>query len=78
VPPFYDSLLGKVVVWGPDRPAALARARRALRELEVDGIETNRSFLAVLLDQEWFARGEFNTGTLETWLEEFAAQNGAR
>jgi acetyl-CoA carboxylase, biotin carboxylase subunit len=78
VPPFYDSLLGKVVVWGPDRPTALARARRALGELEVDGIETNRSFLAALLDQEWFARGEFHTGTLETWLEEFTAQNGAR
>ena len=78
VPPFYDSLLGKVVVWGPDRPAALARARRALRELEVDGIETNRSFLAALLDQEWFARGEFHTGTLETWLDELTAQNGAR
>jgi acetyl-CoA carboxylase biotin carboxylase subunit len=78
VPPFYDSLLGKVVVWGPDRPAALARARRALRELEVDGIETNCSFLAALLDQEWFACGEFHTGTLETWLGEFTAQNGAR
>ena len=47
-------------------------------ELEVDGIETNRSFLAALLDQEWFARGEFHTGTLETWLGEFTAQNGAR
>jgi acetyl-CoA carboxylase, biotin carboxylase subunit len=78
VPPFYDSLLGKVVVWGPDRPAALARARRALRELEVDGIETNRSLLAVLLDQDWFARGDFHTGTLEAWLEEFTARNGAR
>jgi acetyl-CoA carboxylase, biotin carboxylase subunit len=78
VPPFYDSLLGKVVVWGPDRPAAVARARRALRELEVDGIETNHSFLGVLLDQDWFARGDFHTGTLETCLGEFTAQNGAR
>src|SRR5262249_44913348 len=78
VPPFYDSLLGKVVVWGPDRPSGLARARRALRELEVDGIETNRMLLATLLDQGWFARAEFHTGTLETWLAEFTAQNGAR
>jgi acetyl-CoA carboxylase, biotin carboxylase subunit len=78
VPPFYDSLLGKVVVWGPDRATTLARARRALGELEVDGIETNRSFLAALLDQEWFARGEFHTGTLEAWLEELTSQNGAR
>jgi acetyl-CoA carboxylase, biotin carboxylase subunit len=78
VPPFYDSLLGKVVVWGPDRDTALARARRALGELEVEGIETNRSFLAALLEQEWFSRGEFHTGTLEAWLAEFTAQNGAR
>ena len=77
VPPFYDSLLGKVVVWGHDRTTALARARRALGELEVDGVETNCSFLAALLDQEWFSRGEFHTGTLESWLEEITPQNGA-
>jgi acetyl-CoA carboxylase biotin carboxylase subunit len=78
VPPFYDSLLGKVVVWGEDRATALARARRALGEMEVEGIETNRSFLAALLDQEWFSRAEFHTGTLEAWLGESTAQTGAR
>jgi acetyl-CoA carboxylase, biotin carboxylase subunit len=78
VPPFYDSLLGKVVVWGHDRATALARTRRALGELEVEGIETNCSFLAALLDQEWFSRGEFHTGTLEACLQEITAQNGAR
>ena len=62
---------------GPARPRWRAPDARC-GELEVDGIETNRSFLAALLDQEWFARGEFHTGTLETWLEEFTAQNGAR
>jgi acetyl-CoA carboxylase biotin carboxylase subunit len=70
VPPFYDSLLGKLIVWGPDRGSALARARRALRELEVDGVKTTKPLLARLLGEDWFAAGEFNTGTLEAWLEE--------
>ena len=68
VPPFYDSLLAKVVVWGEDRPTALARARRALAELEVEGIATTGPLLAGLLREDWFAAGDFNTGTLEEWL----------
>ncbi len=41
VPPFYDSLLGKLIVWGPDRAAAIERARAALDELVIDGLVTN-------------------------------------
>ena len=41
VPPYYDSLLGKLIVWGPTREAAIARARMALDELVVDGVVTN-------------------------------------
>ena len=51
VPPFYDSLLGKLVVWGPDRPTAIERARVALDELIVDGLVTNVAFHRALLDQ---------------------------
>ena len=72
VTPFYDSLLGKVIVWGPDRDMALARARRALDELDVEGVKTTKAMLVTLLAQEWFATAEFNTGTLERWLEETA------
>ncbi len=68
VPPFYDSLLGKLIVWGPDRPTCLARARRALRELSIDGVKTTAPMLARLLDEDWFIRGEFHTTTLEEWL----------
>ncbi|HYM58021.1 MAG TPA: acetyl-CoA carboxylase biotin carboxylase subunit [Solirubrobacteraceae bacterium] len=75
VPPFYDSLLGKVIVWGPDRGSAVARARRALRELEVEGVKTTKPLLATLLAEDWFAEGEFNTDTLEAWLE--ATTNGS-
>jgi acetyl-CoA carboxylase, biotin carboxylase subunit len=70
VPPFYDSLLGKLVVWGHDRPTTLARTRRALRELEIEGVATTVPLLAELLEADWFAAGEFDTGTLEAWLDE--------
>ena len=68
VPPFYDSLLGKLIVWGPDRATCLARARRALRELRVEGVATTAPLLARLLDEDWFVRGDFHTTTLEEWL----------
>ena len=68
VPPFYDSLLAKLIVWGPDRATCLARARRALRELHVEGVKTTAPMLATLLDEDWFIRGDFHTTTLEEWL----------
>jgi acetyl-CoA carboxylase, biotin carboxylase subunit len=68
VPPFYDSLLAKIVVWGEDRPVTLARGRRALAELEVRGIATTAPLLADLLRADWFAAGDFHTETLEEWL----------
>jgi len=68
VPPFYDSLLAKVVVWGEDRDGALARARRAMAELEVEGIKTTAPLLSSLLREDWFAAGDFHTATLEEWL----------
>jgi acetyl-CoA carboxylase biotin carboxylase subunit len=70
VAPYYDSLLGKLIVWADDRDAVLARARRALRELEVDGVKTTAPLLVRLLDEDWFTAGDFHTGTLEAWLEE--------
>ncbi|WP_409465632.1 acetyl-CoA carboxylase biotin carboxylase subunit [Amycolatopsis sp. GA6-003] len=68
VPPFYDSLVAKVVVWGEDRPTALRRAKRALSELVVEGVPTTTALLIELLGQQWFADGAFTTGTLEEWL----------
>jgi acetyl-CoA carboxylase, biotin carboxylase subunit len=69
VPPFYDSLLGKVVVWGEDRERALARARRALRELRVEGVPTTAPMLEALLEAPWFKAAELHTGALEAWLQ---------
>jgi acetyl-CoA carboxylase biotin carboxylase subunit len=68
VPPFYDSLLAKLIVWGDDRDACLRRARRALREVSVEGIATTAPLLAQLLDEPWFGEADFHTGALEAWL----------
>jgi acetyl-CoA carboxylase biotin carboxylase subunit len=70
VPPYYDSLIGKLIAWGPDRERAIARARRALAEVEVEGVKTTAPLLAELLAADWFAAGDFHTATLEAWLEE--------
>jgi acetyl-CoA carboxylase biotin carboxylase subunit len=65
VPPFYDSLLGKLVVWGPDRPTAIARARGALDELVIDGIVTNVPIHQALLTSEPFLEGRITTSMLD-------------
>jgi acetyl-CoA carboxylase, biotin carboxylase subunit len=65
VPPFYDSLLGKLIVWGPDRAAAIARSRVALDELLVEGITTNVSIHQALLGNEAFLEGKMTTNLLD-------------
>jgi acetyl-CoA carboxylase biotin carboxylase subunit len=61
VPPFYDSLIAKLIVWGRDRDEALARGRGALRELTVGGIKTTVPFHLRMLEDEGFRRGEHHT-----------------
>ena len=65
VPVFYDSLLGKLIVWAEDRPLAIARMRRALQDLLVAGIDTNSAFHLALLDDPDFVAGNVDTGWLE-------------
>jgi acetyl-CoA carboxylase biotin carboxylase subunit len=65
VPSYYDSLLGKLVVWGPDRPSAIARSKAALDELVVDGITTNRAFHRALLENEVFVEGRVTTNLID-------------
>ena len=65
IPPYYDSLIAKVIVSDEDRPAAIARAIRALEELEVDGIPTTRELALDVLRSEGFAAGEYSTGYLD-------------
>ena len=63
VPAHYDSLLAKVIVWAPDRDAAIARMRRALGELRADGpaVTTTAAFLSELLDNPRFRAAEHDT-----------------
>ncbi|MDQ3492024.1 MAG: acetyl-CoA carboxylase biotin carboxylase subunit [Chloroflexota bacterium] len=65
VPPYYDSLLGKLIVWGPDRAAAIDRARVALDELAVDGLKTNIPFHRALIEDATFLEGRFTTNLLD-------------
>jgi acetyl-CoA carboxylase biotin carboxylase subunit len=65
VPPFYDSLLGKLVVWGPDRATAIARGRVALDELLIEGLTTNVSIHQALLGNEAFLEGQMTTNLLD-------------
>ena len=64
VPPFYDSLLGKIIVHGPDRASALARLRRAIAATRIEGIATNLAFQAAVLEHPEFVHGGVDTGFL--------------
>jgi acetyl-CoA carboxylase biotin carboxylase subunit len=67
VSPFYDSLLGKIIVWGQDREEATTRMLRALRELQVEGVKTTAGFLASVLRSPEFISGDYDTLFLERW-----------
>jgi acetyl-CoA carboxylase biotin carboxylase subunit len=68
IPPYYDSLLAKLIVHAEDRPAAIARMRRALGELQVEGVKTTRSLHLALMDEPRFQAARFDTNFLEGWL----------
>ena len=61
----YDPLLAKIIVWGGDRPDAVRRLRRALRQSEVAGVTSNLSFLTALAEHSAFAGGALDTGFIE-------------
>lgn len=69
IPPYYDSLIGKLIVHGRDRPEALARLARALGELIVDGVDTTIPLFHALLAEPAVQTGNYNIHWLEHWLE---------
>ena len=73
IPPHYDSLIGKLIVHGRDRPEALARLNRALGELIVDGVETTVPLFHALLAEEDIHSGDYTIHWLEKWLERLNA-----
>ena len=69
IPPYYDSLIGKLIVHGRDRPEALARLSRALGELIIDGIDTTVPLFSELLAHEAIQTGNYDIHWLEKWLD---------
>jgi acetyl-CoA carboxylase biotin carboxylase subunit len=76
VPPFYDSLLGKLIVWDEDRPAAIARMARALGELSVEGLPTTKPLHQLLARDPDVAAAAVHTRWLEPWLDQNAHRLG--
>jgi acetyl-CoA carboxylase biotin carboxylase subunit len=68
IPPFYDSLIAKLIVTGTTRQAALARLRRALGEMIVDGVDTTLPLFHALLDEPDIQSGNYDIHWLEHWL----------
>ena len=69
IPPYYDSLIGKLIVHAPTRQEALARLDRALSELIIDGIDTTAPLFHALLDDPSVQSGDYNIHWLEKWLD---------
>ena len=69
IPPYYDSLIGKLIVHGRNRDEALARLNRALGELIIDGIDTTVPLFNALLNEKDIHQGEYNIHWLERWLD---------
>ena len=68
IPPFYDSMIGKLIVFGDDRDHCLARLRRALGEMALVGVDTTIPLFIRLLDEPDFQKGEYHIHWLEEWL----------
>jgi len=72
IPPYYDSLVGKLIVHGKTRPEALMRLKRALDEIVVDGIETTLPLFRALVRETDIINGDYHIH----WLEQFLAKGG--
>jgi acetyl-CoA carboxylase biotin carboxylase subunit len=77
-PPYYDSLLAKLIVWGQDRAEAIGRAERALQEFVIGGIKTTVPFHRGVLRDAQFRRGEVGTDFIPRYLERIAADGAAQ
>ena len=69
IPPHYDSLIGKLIIYGSDRDECLMRMKRALNELVIDGIESTIPLFEELLKAEAFNTADYDIHWLENWLE---------
>ena len=70
IPPYYDSLVAKLIVWGKNREHAILRGRRALDEFTIEGIKTTIPFHQKILEDERFISGNFDTGFMDNFKYE--------
>jgi len=70
IPPYYDSLIGKLIVWGPNRDAAIKRMKRALRECAITGVPTTINFHQRILETPAFLEGEVYTNFVEQMMSQ--------
>lgn len=69
IPPYYDSLIGKLIVWAPDRPNAISRMKRALREFAITGMPTTIGFHQKVMEHPEFIKGEVYTDFVPKMFE---------
>ena len=69
IPPYYDSMIGKLICWGENRKQARRRMYQALKEYVVSGVKTTIPFHQQIIEDEVFKSGEFNTGFIEDWYK---------
>ena len=65
IPPYYDSMIAKIIAYGSNRNEAISKMKRALEELVIDGVDTNRDFLFDIITNRNFIRGNFDTSFIE-------------
>ncbi|USS87144.1 acetyl-CoA carboxylase biotin carboxylase subunit [Fructilactobacillus cliffordii] len=79
ISPFYDSMIAKIIVHMPTKPAAVAKMIRVLHEFEIEGVKTNREFLLAVLQDQHFQTGDFNNLYIENvFLKDWMKQDGAK
>mgnify|MGYP000920190083 FL=1 len=70
IPSYYDSMIGKLIVWGRTREEALSTMRRALEEMTIDGVKTTIPFQKQILAHKSFNEGKYDTGFVERFMQE--------
>ena len=75
IPPFYDSMIGKLIVWGRTREDALSTMRRALDEMTIEGVKTTIPFQKQIVSHKSFNEGKYDTGFVERFMQESSAKH---
>ena len=71
IPPYYDSMIAKVMVWAENRPDAIKRMQRTLKEFQIEGVVTTIPFHLKILENAFFQRGEVYTNFIQRRMQDF-------